>query len=109
MDKKTIRDVDLAGKRVLVRVDFNVPIEDGRVGDDTRMTAAVPTILAIHDQKPRGVILMSHLCSPKSEPDPKYSMSPTDVLHKKRLGTDVLFVDETVGAKAEDAVAKAHD
>lgn len=107
MNKKTIRDVDLAGKRVLVRVDFNVPIEDGAVGDDTRITAAVPTIRAILDQKPRAVILMSHLGRPKGGPDPKYSMRPTVEVLKKHLGTDVLFVDEAVGTKAEEAIANA--
>jgi len=107
MNKKTIRDVDLSAKRVLVRVDFNVPIEDGKVSDDTRITAAIPTIKAILDQKPRAVILISHLGRPKGGPDPKYSLKPVVPVLEKHLGKDVIFVEETVGPKAEEAVANA--
>jgi phosphoglycerate kinase len=107
MNKKTIRDIHLNGKRVLVRVDFNVPLEDGKVSDDTRIRAAVPTINAILDQNPRVVILMSHLGRPKGGPDAKYSMKPTVEVLKKHLGRDVIFVDEAVGEKAEQAVANA--
>ena len=107
MNKKTIRDVDPSGKRVLVRVDFNVPIEGGKVSDDTRITAAVPTIKAILDHKPRAVILMSHLGRPKGGPDPKYSLKPVVPVLENHLGKDVIFVEETVGPKAEQAVANA--
>jgi len=107
MNKKTIRDVDPSGKRVLVRVDFNVPIEGGKVSDDTRITAAVPTIKAILEQKPRAVILMSHLGRPKGGPDPKYSLKPVVPVLENHLGKDVIFVEETVGPKAEQAVANA--
>src|SRR5215813_8219261 len=76
MNKQTIRDVNLKGKRVLVRVDFNVPFENGKITDDTRITAALPTLKAILDQKPRSMILMSHLGRPKDKPEPQYSLKP---------------------------------
>lgn len=104
MNKKTIRDVDLQGKRVLVRVDFNVPIEDGKVTDDTRIVAAVPTIKAILEQQPRAVILMSHLGRPKGGPDPKYSLRPTVEVLAKHLGREVAFVDDLIGEKVEQAI-----
>ncbi len=105
MSKKTIRDIDLKGKRVLVRVDFNVPVEDGKVIDDTRIVAAVPTIKAILDQKPRAVILMSHFGRPKEGPDPKYSIRPVAPVLSRLLGTEVVFADDCVGEIAEKAVA----
>ncbi|MCC6803820.1 MAG: phosphoglycerate kinase, partial [Anaerolineae bacterium] len=105
MNKMTIRDIDLKGKRVLVRVDFNVPIEGGNVGDDTRVRAAVPTLKAILDQKPRSVALMSHLGRPKGGPDPKYSLKPVAPVLAKLLGQDVAFAPDCVGAAAEQAVA----
>jgi 3-phosphoglycerate kinase len=76
MNKKTIRDIDLLGQRVLVRVDFNVPMEDGAITDDTRITAAIPTLRAILEKKPKSVVLMSHLGRPKKGPDPQFSLEP---------------------------------
>ncbi len=105
MNKKTIRDVDLKGKRVLVRVDFNVPVEDGKVTDDTRITAAVPTLKAILDQKPRSMALMSHFGRPKEGPDPKYSMKPIVPVLEARLGVKVAWADDCAGPVAEQAVA----
>ena len=96
MNKQTIRNVDLKGKRVLVRVDFNVPIEDGKITDDTRITAAVPTLKAILEQKPRSVVLMSHLGRPKDKPDPQYSMKPTVDALSKLLGKPVAFADDEI-------------
>ncbi len=107
MNKATIRDIDLSGKRVLVRVDFNVPLEGDRITDDTRIRAAVPTIKAILDKKPRAVILMSHLGRPKGGPDPKYTLAPVAPALSRLLGVPVQFVDVTVGPKAEQAVASA--
>ncbi|MBE2182394.1 MAG: phosphoglycerate kinase [Anaerolineae bacterium] len=104
MNKKTIRDVDLSGKRVLVRVDFNVPIEDGQITDDTRIRAEIPNLKAILAQNPRSVILMSHLGRPKGGPDPKYSLAPVVPELSKQLGVPVAFSPATVGAEAEAAV-----
>lgn len=105
MNKQTIRDVDLKGKRVLVRVDFNVPIENGQVSDDTRIRAAVPTLQAILAQQPRAVVLMSHLGRPKGGPDPKYSLAPVAPVLAALLGRDVAFSTTTVGPEAEAAEA----
>jgi len=105
MNKKTIRDVDLKGKRVLIRVDFNVPIKDGKVTDDTRIAAAVPTLEAVLAQKPRAVVLMSHLGRPKGGPDPKYTLQPAVPVLSEHLGVPVAFVGDCVGAAAEKALA----
>ncbi len=104
MNKKTVRDIDVNGKRALVRVDFNVPIKDGKITDDTRIRAALPTIQYLLDHG-AAVILMSHLGRPKGGPDPKYSMKPTADRLSELLGRPVQFVDDTVGPKAEQAAA----
>ncbi|NLH07046.1 MAG: phosphoglycerate kinase [Chloroflexi bacterium] len=105
MNKKTIRDIDLTGKRVLMRVDFNVPIENGRVTDATRIEAAVPTIQAVLSQNPRAVLLMSHLGRPKAgQPAPEFSLAPTAPVLAEKLGRDVQFVDDTVGDKVKQAL-----
>jgi phosphoglycerate kinase len=100
MDKKTIRDVELKGKRVLVRVDFNVPIEDGVITDDTRIRAEVPNLQAILEQRPKVVILMSHLGRPKGGPDPKYSLAPVAPELSRQLGVPITFSPATVGPEA---------
>ena len=105
MAKKTIRDIDLTGKRVLVRVDFNVPIADGQVTDDTRIRAALPTLKYIIDQNPRYIALMSHLGRPKDAPDPKYSLRPAVSVLANLLGREVAFAEETVGDVAKQAAA----
>lgn len=109
MNKMTIRDIDLKGKRVLVRVDFNVPLEGGEITDDTRIRAAVPTLKAILDQQPRSVLLMSHLGRPKGGPDPKYSLKPVAPALAKLLGKDVAFADDCVGEAAEKAAEALPD
>ncbi len=104
-NKKTIRDIDVKGKRVLVRVDYNVPIKDGAVGDDTRIRAAMPTLQYLLDHG-AAVILCSHLGRPKDGPDPKYSLKPVAAHLSKLLGKPVAFAEDCIGPKAE-AAAKA--
>ncbi len=104
-NKKLVTDIDVQGKRVLVRVDFNVPIKDGRVEDDTRIQAALPTINYLLEHG-AAVILCSHLGRPKEGPDPKYSMRPTAAHLSGLLGKPVAFSEEAVGPVAE-AAAKA--
>lgn len=105
MNKMTVRDVNFAGKRVLIRVDFNVPLDGSTITDDTRIRAAVPTLKYILDQKPRSVILMSHLGRPKGGPDPKYSMAPVAPALAALLGQNVQFATDCVGDIAEQAAA----
>lgn len=106
--KKTVKDVDVRGKRVLVRVDFNVPLSEGTVTDDTRVRAALPTIRYLVDHGAK-VVLMSHLGRPKGEPDPKYSLRPVRRVLQRLLGRNVVFIDQTVGPEAEEAVARMVD
>ncbi|MDW8446905.1 MAG: phosphoglycerate kinase [Anaerolineales bacterium] len=104
-NKKTIRDIDVKDKKVLVRVDFNVPIKDGVVSDDTRIRAALPTIQYLLDQG-AAVILCSHLGRPKEGPDPQFSMRPTAEHLSKLLGKPVAFAEDCIGPVAEEAAAK---
>ncbi len=102
MHKKTIRDVDVQGKRVLVRVDFNVPLKEGRVGDDTRIRAAVPTIRYLLDRG-AAVILMSHLGRPKGVDD-ALRMAPVGARLAEILGQPVQVLSDCVGPEVEAAV-----
>lgn len=104
MDKMTLRDVDVAGKRVLVRVDFNVPLdENGAITDDTRIRASLPTIKYLLDHN-AGIILMSHLGRPKGGPNPKYSLAPTANRLRELLGGDikVTMAHDCIGAEVQD-------
>ena len=106
MAKKTVQDVDVTGKRVLVRVDFNVPItEDGKVGDDKRITAALPTIQYLLDHKAK-VILCSHLGRPKGKFDPQFSLAPVGARLSELLpDVRVWMADDVIGDSARTAVA----
>jgi phosphoglycerate kinase len=102
MNKKTIRDIDVKGKRVLVRVDYNVPINNGQVGDDTRIRAAMPTLNYLLDQG-AALILCSHLGRPKGGPDPKYSLRPVAAHLSSLMGKPVAFAEDCIGPVAEAA------
>ena len=104
MQKQTLRDVDARGKRVFVRVDFNVPLEGGTITDDTRIRAAVPTIRALMDQSAR-VILMSHLGRPDGKVVEALRLAPVAQRLGELLGTPVATAPDCVGPEAERAVA----
>jgi len=106
VNKKTIRDTDVGGKKVLVRVDFNVPLDkSGHVSDDTRIRAALPTIRYLLDHRAR-VILASHLGRPKGTFNDKYSLKPVAERLEDLLGQEVALVDESVGELPRQAVQK---
>jgi len=106
MNKKTIRDVDVQGKRVLVRVDFNVPLDAGVVTDDTRIRAALPTIQYLLDRD-AIVILASHLGRPKGAPMPEFVMDPVAHRLSELLGRPVRKLDDSAGPQVEAAVGEA--
>jgi len=105
MGLRTIRDVDVQGKRVLVRVDFNVPIENGKVLDDWRLRATLPTIRYLTERGAK-VILLSHLGRPKGKRDEQFSLRPVAQRLSELLGQPVQFADDCVGEVAEQGVAR---
>ncbi len=105
MDKKTVRDIDLKGKRVLMRVDFNVPMDKGVVTDDKRIKAALPTIKYVLDQG-ASLVLMSHLGRPKGGPDPEFSLKAAAEVLAGLLGKPVKMAPDCVGPEVEK-MAKA--
>lgn len=102
---KSIKDVDLGGKRVFVRCDFNVPIADGFISDDSRIVAALPTIQYLIAQGAR-VILSSHLGRPNGEKNLQYTLAPVARKLAAQLGQPVSFIEDCIGAKVEAAVAQ---
>ena len=100
MNKLSIRDLELSGKRVFVRVDFNVPLENGKVADDTRIRETLPTLKLARERGAR-LVLASHLGRPKGKPDPKYSLRPVASKLADLLGAPVEFAGDCVGAEAE--------
>ena len=106
--KRTVQDLDCAGKRVLMRVDFNVPVSGGAVTDDTRIVAALPTIRYLLQKRAR-IVLCSHLGRPKGGPDPKYSLKPVRERLTRLLRQDVAWADDCVGPEAERAAMALQD
>ncbi|HYR91706.1 MAG TPA: phosphoglycerate kinase [Terriglobia bacterium] len=100
MGKLSISDLDLRGKRVFMRVDFNVPIDGGRITDDTRIRASLPSIRYVLENAGR-LVLASHLGRPKGKPEPKYSLKPVAARLSEVLGKQVLFAPDCVGPEVE--------
>src|SRR6202790_230126 len=100
MNKLSIRHLEMGSKRVFVRVDFNVPLEGGRVADDTRIRETLPTIAFARERAAR-LVLASHLGRPKGKPDPQYSLRPVAVKLAELLGAPVDFAEDCVGVDAE--------
>ena len=100
MNKKTVKDIDLKNKRVLMRVDFNVPMADGKVTDDKRIKASLPTIQYVLEHG-ASVILMSHLGRPKGGPDPEFSLRAASEVLSSLLGKPVKMAPDCVGAEVE--------
>jgi phosphoglycerate kinase len=105
--KRSITDLDLKGRRVLMRVDFNVPIKNGVITDDTRIRASVPTVRYALDHGAAAVILCSHLGRPKGKPNPEYSLKPVAARLGELLERPVVFAADSIGPAATNAIAEA--
>ncbi|CAK7891814.1 hypothetical protein CAAN1_01S07228 [[Candida] anglica] len=108
-NKLSVKDLDVAGKRVFIRVDFNVPLDGKTITNNQRIVAALPTIKYVLEQKPKAVVLASHLGRPNGERVDKYSLAPVAAELQKLLGKDVHFLNDCVGKEVEDAVNGAKD
>ena len=110
LNKKTIEDINVTGKRVLVRCDFNVPLQNGVITDENRLVGALPTIKYLIE-KGAKVILCSHLGKPKGEPKPELSLAPVAKRLSEMLGQEVVFAadDNVVGENAKSAVPNMKD
>ena len=107
MAKKTIRDLELKGRRVFIRVDFNVPLKNGIIGDDTRIRESLPTIEYALRAGASVVVLASHLGRPKGKPNPEMSLRPVAVRAGELLGRPVAFAEDCIGPAAESVVGNA--
>jgi phosphoglycerate kinase len=107
VSKRTIRDLDLKDKRVFIRVDFNVPLKNGVIGDDTRVRASLPTIKYALDAGAKVVVLASHLGRPKGKPNPEMSLKPVAARLADVLGRSVAFADDCIGPAAQQTVQAA--
>ena len=108
MNKKSIKDVDVRGKKCLVRVDFNVPMKDGKITDETRINGALPTIKYLVDNGAK-VILCSHMGKPKGQVVAKYSLAPVAERLSEKLGQKVVFATDVIGPSADKAVSEVKD
>jgi phosphoglycerate kinase len=106
--KKTVRDLDPAGRRVLVRADLNVPLDGGEVADDTRIVATLPTLRYLLEKRAR-IVLMSHLGRPDGTPNPKYSLKPVAARLERLLRQPIGFASDCVGPEAETRAAALAD
>jgi len=104
-NKLSIEDLDLKDKRVLIRVDFNVPFKDGKISSDQRIVAALPTVKYALDKGAKSVVLMSHLGRPDGRVVPEFSLAPVAVKVEELLGRKVTFLHDSVGAEVEAACA----
>nr|WP_276318756.1 phosphoglycerate kinase [Marinitoga lauensis] len=108
MEKMTIKDLNLKGKKVIMRVDFNVPMKDGVITNDKRIKAALPTIKHVLNEGAK-VILLSHLGRPKGEPKPEFSLKPVAERLGELLNQEVKFVPEVVGENVKKAVEELNE
>jgi phosphoglycerate kinase len=105
--KRSVKDLNLKGRKVLIRVDFNVPIKNGKIGDDTRMRASLPTIEYALQQGAATIVLSSHLGRPKGKPNPEYSLKPVADHLSALLKRPVVFAADCIGEPAKKAIADA--
>jgi len=105
--KRTIKDVALEGRRVLIRVDFNVPIKNGEIKDDTRIRASLPTVQYAIEHKAARIVLCSHLGRPKGKPSTEYSLKPVAARLSQLLGRPVEFAEDCIGEPARAAIERA--
>jgi phosphoglycerate kinase len=102
-NKKTVKDINLQHKRVLLRADYNVPVIDGHISDDYRIKQSVPTIKYIWEQYQSSIVIISHLGRPEGKPNKDYSLRPVAKRLAELLDKPVKFVSDTVGDEAQKA------